>query len=541
MSLDMFLFNGNEDEPMNSLDLSLVDNQPEESAESSVPSLLQSLFSRTIETQLNSSYQSIENNETPNTSHQNDQTYLCEVCGLLTLSMMELTGHACTRFTLLYECSLCTARYKAAASRNKHERLAHRLHRSNEMAEVQEKLTMEQLTLTEQATRPFISKWLCAICSLAFINRNLMMQHNTSVHLIHNFLCTFCTKMFTTHQRRNRHEQKQHRFVRQAKHSKTATGSLDFERPVQSNDQSSSFDVSQMTVNTSKACRFCGLVVNKRGPLRVHEISHSRRQTAYQCHLCNFYFKSKKLKVAHETTYYCIGRGLNSEQNSENPVLANVQEPREIQEQINSISLLLPGMNSSITSNDEVDVITSESLLRLQLNTETEERWVCPTSTRHTPIDIQRINSTVLLEELTTNPTLIYYDLEGLFDQFGLLPVNHWLVSEECEFLLLRIVAGKHYDFNMNHMEPVWSTSMPRYELSRKENRDSHVVCFCKFGSFKTLIHRTNFFNSHMNFIELITMLIPALELRRSLIIATDHDRQLISKMDLESHRIYVP
>ncbi|KAI6171874.1 hypothetical protein M3Y98_00910700 [Aphelenchoides besseyi] len=547
MSLNTFA--DGEDEPANSSELSSISNSLRESTESLEPWILQSFFNNANVNHLNSSYESLDNHETPNTSRQNDQTYVCGLCGLITPSAMELARHARNHFSLLYECSLCTARCKTATNRNKHERLAHRLHRPNEMSEFKEKLTVAELALIEQATGSFVAQWSCDICNLTFINRYLLDEHNKTLHSTHKFQCTFCEKVFPTYRRRNLHEHKSHRFVRQPEYTRTIKGSLHFGQPKKSNEQYSSINASQMTTNTSGACRFCGFVVSKRGPLKLHEISHTRKQTAYQCHLCKLYFKSNQLKVAHQTAYCCDGRASSFVPDGQNPVPAftssNIRELQTIQQDFNLTSPTPSEMNLSFTSNSgaensAADVISMNSSRKSQSNAETEESALCPAFSRLTTIDVQPISSMLLMQELAKNPTLIYYDVDALSSRFHILPVEHWMNSDACEFLMLRVFAGKKYDFNMGLFEPVWSTSIPRYELPRNLSRDSHVVCFCKPNSIEKLIRAHNTMNSHMNFIELTAMLIPALQLQRSLVIATDHDRQLIDKMDLKSHRIHI-
>ncbi|KAI6171921.1 hypothetical protein M3Y98_00915800 [Aphelenchoides besseyi] len=141
--------------------------------------------------------------------------------------------------------------------------------------------------------------------------------------------------------------------------------------------------------------------------------------------------------------------------------------------------------------------------------------------------EIELSLDSIFMEGLIKCPTLIYYDFDFLSKQFGLLPIIHWKQYSNCKILMLRLKT-LNYEGEMELGESVWTTSIPRYELARTENRNSFVVCFAKTDSLDSLLRAGHNLNPHVTFVELIDDLVSSLGIQSSLFIASNHDREIL-------------
>ncbi|KAI6170284.1 hypothetical protein M3Y98_01223700 [Aphelenchoides besseyi] len=548
-------------------------NSPQPSSSSEKPHISIASILHSVSKNFNESGQEISTtmsaaNSTDSSSSSIPQktNFSCKLCFMTFTSNVKCLQHARVHGFLRYECSLCVSRSTTAANRNTHERLAHRLRRPEASSELIGKLSADELRVISEKDGPFSSKFFCLECNIAYMKNKDFVRHNRARHLAPEFSCS--------------HEKTSHNYVRpvnflQSKDPVVAKGRREMSKTVpksrrtkltakKKNKKKSGKTpckvvypkivngVQQMTIDTDndQQCRYCGIVMGNRLNRQQHELLHQNK-TDFPCAVCGIWMKSVRRRSEHErVTHKHYRSRLQPPQpnatvaSQKSLTVKNNQLGNEILTPMEQLQAML-GANSREEAEEKKPVIQSVIEPTSQPEASPKEASVpdlqpaLPAANLKTEMELP-LDSMLFMEGLTKCPTLIYYDFDFLSKQFGSLPIIHWKQYSNCKILMLRLKT-LNYEGEVELGESVWTTSIPRYELARKENRNSFVVCFAKTDSLDLLLRAGQNLNPHVTFVELVDDLVSSLGIQSSLFIASKHDRVSVRHLDLNSKGIFVP
>ncbi|KAI6170175.1 hypothetical protein M3Y98_01212400 [Aphelenchoides besseyi] len=407
------------------------------------------------------------------------EKYVCDFCPFSSYEEAQFISHKREHSPLIFDCSLCATRSRTPANRNLHERLAHKLKRPSELENTLFKLTPEQLAKIEEENGPFETKHKCDTCNYAFSAQSMLNNHKRQKHTGQVHCCSNCPKTFTNIFRLNNHE-KLHCKVRP------------FNLPTH---------LSNRVIKPQKRKRGRPRKIPVPSEFRLSNISSDTAPRIIPTR------SHDPIRAVKQETFNAI--------QSSNSTLH--ENPRDI--------------------NPTAKAPTVDFKLSVARNLASERPPLAVSACFSKP---QEFNTTLMLKKLTSKPSLIYYDYQMLNKQYGSLPITTWLEHPKCEILLLRLNEEcSQRDLGIGH--PIWKILMPRFELAPTMNRESHLMCFVKEGSKNVLERGKDAMNNYMNFVNVVSELLPALQMESSLVIANNYDRQAIQHSNLEFQQIFVP
>ncbi|KAI6196213.1 hypothetical protein M3Y94_01082100 [Aphelenchoides besseyi] len=386
------------------------------------------------------------------------KTFSCKSCSMTFTNNVDCLQHARVHGFLRYECSLCVSRSTTADNRNTHERLAHRLRRPDASSELIEKLSPDELQVIEQRDGPFNAKFFCLECNIAYVKNKDFVRHNQARHSAPEFSCSRCSRKLSTHLQRNQHERTSHNYVRPEKFlqskdpvvakerrgtTKAASQSQRTKQTAKKKNKKKSGKtpckvvypkivngVQQMTIQTDndQQCRYCGILMGNRLNLKQHEQLHQIK-TDFPCAVCGIWMKSVRRRSEHERVTH---RYYRSRQQSSlpNTTVASQKSATVKETQLNN-DILTPmeQLQAMLDANSHDEMEEKKPVIESIIEPAAQEvvsKVASLPDLEPTPSDVSLkteiklpINTISFMECLMKCPTLIYYDLDSLSDEFG--------------------------------------------------------------------------------------------------------------------------